>query len=269
MCASCFAVTDLDRFEAAPTSTSKFFDLSFTVRGMDSHVAETLEVRITDRDKIIQTRVFVKPLGGSAKLITIPAAIPKQDTGLVLQFFADHNNTGVYDLSPQPRDHSWRLNVDDFKPKDPGEAAMVISFDHTPTFQDLDPVQVFGNDAIIKLSNLGGYQGKRLQVRIADANSTQTVGLYRVSKVETPSIDARLEGMIDKGVGTRYLVQVSADSGSDDISTAEKAAAKTASLEGYELEAASGPSGLTVDFDPTRDQGKRLQSPSGSGVVLP
>lgn len=269
LCTSCFAVTDLDRFGAAPASTSKFFDLSFTVRGMDSHVAETLEVRITDATQTIQTRAFVTPLGGSAKLITIPAAIPKQETGLVLQFFADHNKTGVYDLSPEPRDHSWRLNVDDFKPKDPGEAAMVVSFDHTPTFQDLDPVKVFGNPAIIKLSNLGGYQGKRLQVRIADATSTRTVGIYRVSKVETPNIDARLDGMIDSAAGSRYMVQVSADNGSDDVSTSEKAAAKAASLEGYELEATSGPSGLTVDFDPTRDQGKRLQSPSGSGVILP
>jgi len=269
LCASCFAVTDLDRFEAAPASTSNFFDLSFSVRGMDSHVAETLEVRITDGTQTIQTRAFVTPLGGSAKLITIPAAIPKKQTGLVLQFFADHNKTGVYDLSPEPRDHSWRLNVDDFKPKDLGESSMVINFDHTPTFQDLDPVKTFGNPAMIKLSNLGGYQGKRLQVRIADANSKQTVGLYRISKVETPSIDARLDGMIDPTAGTRYLVQVSADNGSDDVSDTAKAAAKAASLEGYELEATSGPSGLTVDFDPTRDQGKRLQSPSGSGVVLP
>jgi hypothetical protein len=236
---------------------------------MDSHVAETLEVRITDGTQTIQTRAFVTPLGGSAKLITIPSAVPKRQTGLVLQFFADHNNTGVYDLSPNPRDHSWRLNVDDFKPKDLGESSMVVNFDHTPTFQDLDPVKTFGNPALIKLTNLGAYQGKRMQVRIADANSKQTVGLYRVTKVETPSIDARIDGMIDSAAGTRYLIQISADNGSDDVSDAAKAAAKAASLEGYELEAVSGLSGLTVDFDPTRDQGKKLQSPSGSGMILP
>jgi hypothetical protein len=146
---------------------------------------------------------------------------------------------------------------------------MVVNFDHTPTFQDLDPVKTFGNPALIKLTNLGAYQGKRMQVRIADANSKQTVGLYRVTKVETPSIDARIDGMIDSAAGTRYLIQISADNGSDDVSDAAKAAAKAASLEGYELEAVSGLSGLTVDFDPTRDQGKKLQSPSGSGMILP
>ena len=43
---SCFAVTNLDRFDTPPTAN--FTDLRFTMRGMKSHVNEYVEYRVVD-----------------------------------------------------------------------------------------------------------------------------------------------------------------------------------------------------------------------------
>src|SRR4051812_49224207 len=81
-CASmsgCFAITDLDRFETRATTSGNFTDVTFTVRGMTSHVAEFFEYRIIDANNTVQSRGIVMPLGDDHATITIPAAVPRQN----------------------------------------------------------------------------------------------------------------------------------------------------------------------------------------------
>src|SRR4051794_28399734 len=99
-CTSCFAVTNLDRFEKSSGPTGNFADLRLTVRGMTSHVAQYFEYRIVDSTNTIQSRGIARPLGGPDATFFIPGAIPKQNGPFHLDFFGDHDHNGSYTIPP-------------------------------------------------------------------------------------------------------------------------------------------------------------------------
>ncbi len=246
----CFAVTDLGRFKQAEPNNSNFHDLEFTIRGADSHVEQTFELRLVDDTDTILMRMIAAPLGGPSATFTLPSAVPKKQANLRLFFFSDYNKSGRFDQSPPPGDHGWKLSVDDFKPREASDNLVRVVFDHSTKF-DLVVGKEFGNPASIKLGNMGGYLGKRLNVRIADASSKQLVGQYRVTKIGQPAFDVAIPGVIDTAPGTRYAVQITADDGTP----------AAGALEGFRLEKASDNDGLKIDFDPVRDAGLKDPGP--------
>lgn len=239
----CFLVTDVDRFEATAPNTSRFYDLDFTIRGADSHVGEMFELRVLDETKAILAVFRAEPLGASQASFKLPASLPK-DQKLRLIFWADHNFTGVYDRTPEPFDHSWFVDVDPFKPTDPADNVVKIVYDHNSQFVPVEGNDL-GNPVQIAFSGLNALMGKRVQVRVSDANSKQLVASYRVTKVTKDTLSATLPKVIDPGAGTRYLVDVVVDDG------------QGGGLEGYRFEQSTTATGLSLSFDPTRDQDKK------------
>jgi hypothetical protein len=238
----CFLATDVDRFGQAPPNTSKFFDLSFTIRGADSHVAETFELRVIDSQKNIIALLRASPLGGPEATFNLPSSLPKTG-GLRLAFWADHNNTGAFDQTPLPFDHSWIVDVDPFVPKDPASNEVRIVFDHNSQFVPIEGREI-GGPAEVTFSGMQGQLGRRAQVSISDANSKQLVGVLRATKITQDTFKLRLPGIVDPGAGTRYSVLVTLDDGTP----------AAGGLEGYRFERASELSGLNLTFDPTKDQ---------------
>ena len=247
---SCVAVTDLGRFSTQGQTNPNFYDIEFAVHGMDSHVNEYFEARVVDATGVVQTRLVALPLGGDDEAFTMPAAIPvAQLSTLRLEFYADHNHDGVFDLAPVPSDHSWILPLSSFTP-DP-DGTIRISFDHTTTFETLDADKSFGADALVHIVNAGGATGKRLQLRVADASSKHVVGLYRVPVLAEAAFDVRVKGIIDPAAGTRYQLEATLDDGTDQ------------NVQGFRMEGTSGAgNGLEMSFDPT-------SSPSASDVLPP
>ncbi|MBS2016024.1 MAG: hypothetical protein JST00_24290 [Deltaproteobacteria bacterium] len=237
---SCFAVTDLDRFEAKGTASGNFSDLRLTVRGMTSHVAELFEYRVVDANNTIQSRGFVIPLGGPEATLFVQQAVPKGD-GFRLDFYADHDKSGTYNDGSVPgtKDHAWRLPLD--KPNDDG--AFVIDFQHNQVFSFLavpEAARTFGTDAKIKLVNPGSLVGKRVEFRVSDAETKHVVGLYRVPvlpDIKQP-LDVLVAGMIEEGV--TYDLAVYTDDGK----------ATPGSIKSFRIPKVVAKGGLTVDFDP-------------------
>lgn len=238
---SCFAVTDLDRFQQAGGS-GNFTDLRLTVRGMTSHVAELFEYRIVDKNNTLQSRGQIFPLGGPDATMFAPGAVPKQNAPFNLDFYADHDNSGGYDRDEASGtgDHSWRIPLTDDL-LDPKTGAYTITFDHNTSFSVLTspapPIEI-GTPATVHLSNMGPFMGKRIELRIADASSKRVVVLYRVPVLGTATYDVTVPGMIEGGV--TYTVELYTDDG----------ATPPGSVRAFRVDAKSGDKGLELNIDP-------------------
>lgn len=209
---SCFLATDLDRFQSEKaTELGNFLSLRVTVRGMTSHVTERIEYRVVDGSNVIQFRGLIIPLGGPAATFTVPNAVPRQNGPFRLDFFADHDFSGAYDLRPDTTlDHAWRLPLDETILDDTG--TYVVVFDHNTSFTNLNtpsPPTEVGKNAIVHLRNLGAVQGKKVEVRVADASTQRVVAMFRVPALQTPDSEAKVDGMIEPGV--TYNVEVYVD----------------------------------------------------------
>lgn len=240
---SCFAVTDLDRFEQKGASSASFADLRLTVKGMTSHVAELFEYRVVDKNDFIQSRGIVQPLGGVEATLFVPGAVPIGE-GFKLDFYADHDKSGGYtqtDGSPGAKDHAWRIPFD--KPPN-DDNVFVVDFQHNTVFSLLatpTPSKTYGTDAVVRLVNTGPLTDKRVEVRIADASTKHIVGLYRIPApfpaTSTPFV-ITIPGMIEDGV--TYDVAVYTDDGK----------AGAGSVKSFRIEKIPTNKGLDVQFDP-------------------
>ena len=238
---SCFAVTNLDRFEQSGGQSSNFNDLRLTVRGMTSHVNELFEYRIVDSTNTLQSRGQIIPLGGPNASMFATGAVPKQNGPFTLDFFADHDNSGSYNRDPVngTGDHSWRIPLTDDLLDQNG--AFVVTFDHNTSFSVLTspaPPREIGTPATVRLANMGAFMGKRVQVRIADASSKRVVVLYRVPVLGAATYNITVPGMIEGGV--TYTIEVYTDDG----------ATPPGSVRAFRIERQSGPKGLEAVFDP-------------------
>jgi hypothetical protein len=243
---SCFAVTDLERFQKSAGPTGNFSDLKFSVRGMFSHVNEMFEYRIVDNDNTLQSRGIILPLGGPDATMFVPGAVPKQNGPFKLDFYADHDPTHNMhydrDQVAGTGDHSWRIPLTDAL-FDENTGTFVVSFDHNTSFNLLtDPVppREIGSPATIRLANMGAFVGKRLEVRIADASSKRVVAFYRIPSLAAADPTITIPGMIEGGV--TYTVEVYTDDN----------AATPGSVRAFRVQAQSGPTGLDVSFDPAK-----------------
>jgi hypothetical protein len=213
---SCFVVTDLDRFgKAAPPEQTNFSDLRVTVRGMTSHVNERFEYRVVDASNVIQSRGLIIPLGGPDATFFVEGAVPKQNGPFRFDFFADHDNSGAYDPRPDTfLDHAWRLSLDETMLDENG--AYVVVFDHNTSFTNLNtptPATEFGKPATVHMKGMGGFAGKRVELRVSDASTKRVVAMYRVPVLSAADFDVLVSGMIEPGV--TYNVEVYTDDGSD------------------------------------------------------
>lgn len=232
---SCFAVTDLDRFEQ---NSATYVDLTLTVRGMKSHVTELFEFRVVDEGNIIQARGIALPLGGVDATFVAPRAIPAGKKVRV-DFFADHNGSKGYDsTATDAKDHAWRIPVD---LGGVGSNGVVLTFDHNTLFQFLDdsgPSREVGKPGILRFTGMETRQGKRLQVRFADAFTRRLVALFRYPNLDKAAGELVVPGMIE--AGNPYSVEV----------TVDDEAAGLASLEAWRLQQDSNDQGLDITFDP-------------------
>lgn len=241
---SCFAVTDLDRFESAAVSSGNFTDLKFTIRGMTSHVAERFEYRVVDGSNVIQSRGLVVPLGGVAATIFVRGAVPKQNGPFRLDFYAEHDGVPGYATGRDPLgDHAWRLPLDESR-LDEATGTYVVAFDHNTSFTFLNEPAVpreIGQKATARLRNMTAFVGKRVEVRVFDASSGRVVALYRVPVLPaaaggTADTDLSVDGMIENGV--TYGVELYTDDGNG------------GAIQAFRSEFVATATGLDVALDP-------------------
>jgi hypothetical protein len=238
---SCFAVTNLDRFEPGAGANGNFNDLKLTVRGMFSHVSEMFEYRIVDSTNTLQSRGIIVPLGGPDATMFATGAVPKQNGPFTLDFYADHDNNNHYDRDPTQGtgDHSWRIPLTADLLDDKG--AFVIVFDHNTSFSVItspEPPREIGMPATIHFANINALLGKRVEVRVADASSKRVVAMYRVPGLTGANTSVTIPGMIEGGV--TYTVEVYTDDNQP----------SPGSVRAFRFEQKSAATGLDATFDP-------------------
>lgn len=234
---SCFAVTDLDRFEPAQAvAPANFNNLKVTVRGMTSHVAERVEFNVIDSQNFVQSRTLIQPLGGPDATFSFVGAVPKQNGPFRLDFYADHDNSGGYTF-PRPDaflDHSWRIELTDAI-LDKNTNTYVIEFLHNQSFVDLPPPIELGKRLLVHLKAMQPFLGKRVEVRVSDAATQRGVALSRVPQLGEPDKDLEVSGMLETGVG--YRVEVYTDDGNG------------GGIVAFRFDQTADPNGLEVTFD--------------------
>lgn len=239
---SCFAVTNLDRFEQSTGASGNFSNLRLTVRGMTSHVNELFEYRIVDKSNTLQSRGFIVPLGGTSATMFATGAVPKQNPPFTLDFYSDHDLNGIYGRDPAAplSDHSWRIPLTpDLLDENTG--TYVITFDHNTSFEVLTnpaPPREIGGPATLKLTNMDAFVGKRVELRIADASSKRVVAFYRIPKYAMATSTVSIPGMIE--AGSPYTVEVYTDDGQT----------PPGNVRAFRIERISDVSGLVVEFNP-------------------
>lgn len=238
---SCFAITDLDRFNEAPAAApTNFNNLRVRVTGMTSHVAERVEFNIVDRQNFIQSRTVIEPLGGPDAEFSFIGAVPKDNGPFRLDFFADHDLNGVYS-APRPDaflDHSWRVDLDDAK-LDKATNTYNVVFAHNQSFVDIfaTPAVELGKPLVVHLTRMEPFAGKRVEVRVSDAATQRGVALSRMPSLVDAAKDLTVNGMIETGV--IYRIEVYTDDG------------RGGAIAAFRFDRTAGPTGLEETFDGT------------------
>jgi hypothetical protein len=251
---SCFAVTNLDRFHGAAGASGDYQDLAFTFRGATSHPTNLFEFRVIDANNIVQMRGVYMPLGGPSTSVNVPKAVPRVNGPYRLDFYADKNHSGGWDglTAAADHDHGWRIEPLASTAAGGDPNVVTIVYDHNTSFAELNdwpagthnPPHDPGVAATLHFVNLDAFQGKFIQVRIADANSGHTAALYRVPAISAATLDGTVAGVIDPEV--TYDVYVYLDANGNNVFDDP---AKNAGDLGWKMSATATASGLTFTFD--------------------
>jgi hypothetical protein len=173
------------------------------------------------------------PCGPNA-LIVVPQAVPKENGPYHLDFFADTaDNNHMYDGigSVTTNDHAWRRNLTDKEnvPQDTRGAtatpnAVTINFVHDTIFTDIDvppnetsksPSVDPGGDALVQLSGMAPFLNNLVELKLKNAQTAQTVGLYRFTNPSTDDLSAKFKGIVD--ITTLYNLEVYIDSNQNGV----------------------------------------------------
>jgi hypothetical protein len=240
----CFLVTNLDRFREgkasdAGGSTSEKDDptlastLELTLKGMGVHLNQTIEFRIVDSNNFVQSRGVVEPLDAPATetvTFTVPKGIPAENGPYRLDFYADVNGSHSFDglKTGLTHDHAWRIEplVDTPAGKFPHESNLTqIIFNHNTLFVDIRewpkgtiaPPQDTGVDVEVHFpaAKMSEFVGKLCQVRVSEARTAHTVGLYRIPEIPAADFVARIPGIVESGAA--YNVDVYVDSNGNGV----------------------------------------------------
>lgn len=251
---SCFAVTNLDKFQKSQGATADYQDLNFTFRGAVAHPTNMFEVRVIDTNNIVQMRGVYQVMGTPDTSVHIPKAIPRVNGPYRLDFYADKNHSGGWDglTAASDHDHGWRIEplVSTAAGGDPN--VVTIVYDHNTSFAELNdypagthnPPRDPGVDVTFHFTNLDALQGKFLQVRVADATSGHTAALYRIPALPAGTSDGKVTGVIEEGVTYDVFVYLDANGNNtfDDP-------AKNAGDLGWKMSGTATATGLAFTFD--------------------
>jgi len=162
------------------------------------------------------------PLGAADVSVFVPRAIPKSNGPYRIDFFADVNGSGGFDGigSVISNDHAWRIDPLVDYPAGavtPVDGLVQVTFTHSTSFTDIDSypsgtpnkARDTGLPAVVRLTSLVEFDGKMLEVRVAEKETKHVVGLGRVARLTTPTLEFDIPGVVD--VGVDYEVDVYID----------------------------------------------------------
>lgn len=226
---SCTSSLELDRFrvgEASSVDSSSaiainYFDVRFAAKGMTSHLGESFELRVLDRENRIQAKAIYSDVTGPDFALYLAKVVPKTNAPYRLDFWADHNGTAKYDGIAggiNEKDHAWRRVMADPLPEDMRlvQGRYELQFVHDTNFVDIG-TDLAGNPITaaetllpysLKITGAGAYVGKTVEQRVVDKASTRLLGIHRQGRAKE-EYTAKIAGILDEE--TAYGVSVYVD----------------------------------------------------------
>lgn len=222
---SCTASLELDRFRTseAPIQAIEvnYFDVSFTAKGMQSHINEYLEIRVVDKSNRIAAKAVYNDIFGPDFAVYMASVVPKANAPYRLDFWADHNLSSRYDGIEggiNDKDHAWRRELKEPLPDDMRlvGSRYELLFIHDTAFVDI-ATDVEGKKVSIEdellpfelgIVGAGAYAGKMLETRVVDKAAGRLVGLYRQGRAKE-TFKARVAGVLDEE--TQYEISTYVD----------------------------------------------------------
>jgi len=248
----CFAVVDVDRFKQRGQN-SQFQDLHFRMEQATSHVSNYCEYRIVDPNGVIRSRAIIDPLSRPDVDLRAPLAVPIQGGQHRIDWYCDkiqlraYNGLGKDNLSA----HAWRVEpLVDYRapgdpPSDPNDGVVDVHYIHDTNFTDIAdrPTKDLGFAFKMKMTNMGPFIGKLVEVRVSDKGSGQTLGLYRFPNLAAAEVELTIPGII---LDLVYVVDVYADANANGTYDDPAAGGDF----GWRIEKDGAGGELRVDFDP-------------------
>ena len=188
--------TDLVSKPGDPNSLPQLaarLQLQFT--GMSPHVGQKLSVRAVDKENGLEAgRAVVQQVPGADFTVSVQGLLIGHSYWV--DFFADHNKNGIYDLPPT--DHAWRLDLDNVA----GDTT--LQFAHHTNFVDVNWPYLL----TVNFTGMSPHLGQGLWLRVTEAGSGKEVARTRVTAIPSADFSVSVSGL-QKG-GT-YNVDFFAD----------------------------------------------------------
>lgn len=150
------------------------YNLTINFTGMNPHVGQVLWLEVVEKTtgKAVERKKQTVSTNFSVEVAGI-----EKDHSYFVNFYADHNNNGKYDVPPV--DHAWRMELNHVS------GNSVLEFAHNTNFTNIE----WKNKLMIHFMNMNPHVGQTLKLAVTDKNSG--VEISRLS--ETVSVDFMVE----------------------------------------------------------------------------
>lgn len=134
--------------------------LTINFTGMTPHVGQTLWLAVVDKEtgeEIERVKETVE-VDFSIEVLGI-----EDGHSYVIDFYADHNSNGQYDVPPT--DHAWRMDLDDV------DGDETLDFAHNTNFTDIE----WRNLLMIEFSAMNPHEGQDLWLAVIDKETGKEI----------------------------------------------------------------------------------------------
>jgi hypothetical protein len=144
-----------------PKSTTGPFTLTINFTGMTPHIGENLWLAVIDQTSKVEIGRVKKSVTTAA--FTIDVAGIESGKSYNVDFFADHNKNGVYDVAPV--DHTWRMQLNNVT------GNSTLNFTHNTTFTDI----AWKNKLTVHFTSMTPHIGEKITLFLKQTDT----GIYR------------------------------------------------------------------------------------------
>ena len=163
--------------------------LTVNFSNMTPHVGQTLFIRVVDKATLKEVVRNTETISADFNLILDFALIPGKS--YIVDFFADHNGNGKYDIPPA--DHAWRMEID------AAASNNQLSFSHNTDFTDIKWPSIFD----LNLMSMTPHLNQLLELALIQADNNDEIDRVRIESISSADFSVRFSGLED---GKNYKV---------------------------------------------------------------
>jgi hypothetical protein len=170
-------------------------NLVINFSNMTPHVNQMLYLRVVDKGTMKEVGRTSQQILSSNFNLTLAVLEPNES--YFIDFFADLNSNGLYDVPPI--DHAWRLELNNAK-----IGGDTLNFTHNASFTNIDWPYLL----IVNFTSMDPHIGQMLELRVENNKNGEEVGRYKLVSIPSSSFQVQIAGL---KLNTEYKVQFYAD----------------------------------------------------------